>query len=342
MKFVDEVTIYVEGGEGGNGCSSFRREKYVPRGGPDGGDGGDGGNVILVGDGQIGTLLDLRYNQHQRAGRGAHGKGKQMTGARGMDRLVRVPLGSIACERESGELLSEIVKDGERLVIAKGGSGGRGNMRFTSAKNRSPRRADPGEPGEQKRLRLELKLLADVGLVGYPNVGKSTLISVVSSAKPKIADYPFTTLVPNLGVARARSGRSFVIADIPGLIEGASEGAGLGMRFLRHVERCAVLLHLVEFNEERGGDPLKDFHALKKELGHFAPEMLEKPQLAALTKSDLNPDPEKVAEIETAFKKFGLPFHVISSVTKSGLDDLLDALDARIKRQEPVTPSVFD
>lgn len=341
MKFVDEVKIYVLGGTGGNGCSSFRRERYVPLGGPNGGDGGDGGSVVLVADGQLSTLLDLRYNQHQRAPRGIHGKGKQMYGARGEDLLVRVPRGTLIFDSETDEFLGEVLAEGEQVVVAKGGKGGRGNMKFATSTNRAPKRADPGQPGQERRLRLELKLLADVGLVGFPSVGKSTLIAAVSQARPKIADYPFTTLVPNLGVVRARSGNSFVIADIPGLIDGASDGAGLGLQFLRHVERCSVLLHLLEFNEYREGGPLEDYHALLKELEKYSPEMLEKPQLAALNKADLNPEEEEVQALRKAFEEKGIPFFVISAVARQGLDELLSAMDGFIEREEPEPPSVL-
>jgi len=320
---------------------SFRREKYVPRGGPDGGDGGKGGDVVLVVDPQISTLLDLRYNQHQRAKRGVHGRSKGMHGARGVDCEVRVPRGTIAYDFESGEFLGELLNNEDRLVVAKGGRGGRGNKRFASPTNRAPRRADPGEEGVDTRIRLELKLLADVGLVGFPSVGKSTLIAAVSSAKPKIADYPFTTLVPNLGVVRAKGGHSFVIADIPGLIEGASEGAGLGIQFLRHIERCAVLLHIVEFNEYRSSSPIKDYYALKKELENYAPEMLEKPQVAVLNKMDLNYEEEKVEELREQFKDLGIKFLTISAVTRQGLTELIDLLDSYIEREEPEIPDVL-
>lgn len=320
---------------------SFRREKYVPRGGPDGGDGGDGGDVVLVVDSQISTLLDLRYNQHQRADRGVHGKGKGMHGARGKSCEVRVPPGTVAYDYETDELLGELINKDDSLVVAKGGRGGRGNKRFATSTNRAPRRADPGEKGESKRVRLELKLLADVGLVGFPSVGKSTLISAVSAAKPKIADYPFTTLVPNLGVVRAREGRTFVIADIPGLIEGASEGAGLGIQFLRHIERCSVLLHIVEFNEYRGSTPIKDYHALKNELLNYAPEMLEKPQVAVLNKIDLGYEEEKVQELKEEFEKLEIPFLTVSAVSKQGLQELIDLLDSYIEREEPELPDVL-
>ncbi len=339
MKFVDEVSIYVEAGNGGNGCCSFRHEKYVPRGGPDGGDGGRGGDVYLVADTGASTLLDLRYNQHQRGKRGSHGKGKQMTGAAGQDRLVRVPEGTIAYDVETGELIGEVLKQGQRLLLAHGGRGGRGNMRFLSSKNQAPRRADPGEPGEVRQVRLELKLLADVGLVGFPNVGKSTLISACSKARPKIADYPFTTIIPNLGVVQADSGNSFVMADIPGLIEGAADGAGMGIRFLRHVERCSVLLHVLEFNEERGGEPLADYEALCSELKQYAPEMLDKPQIVCLNKTDLSPDSEAVEDLRSAFNKLDIPFFTISAATRKGLKKLLNQLDQLIKRPEPeLTP----
>lgn len=337
MIFVDEVTIYVKAGDGGKGCCSFRREKYVPLGGPDGGDGGCGGDVRLVVDEGLSTLLDLRYNQHQRAEPGVPGKGKQMTGRNGRPCLVRVPPGTIAFNAETGERLGEVLYPGDSLLVARGGRGGRGNMRFVTATNQAPRRTDPGEEGENLRLRLELKLLADVGLVGFPNAGKSTLISAVSRAKPKIADYPFTTLVPNLGVVQTPHGTSFVLADIPGLIEGAHGGAGLGHQFLRHVERCSVLLYLLDFSSDRSEepDPLADLDILRRELELYAPEMLAKPQLVALNKADLNPDPEALARLRAGVEARGLPFLVISAAARSGLDSLLVELERRINRPAP-------
>jgi GTP-binding protein len=337
MIFVDEVIIAVKAGDGGNGCCSFRHEKYVPLGGPDGGDGGHGGDVILAVDEGISTLLDLRYNMHQNADRGGYGKGRQMTGKNGRNRLVRVPPGTIAYNADSGELLGEVLNPRDKLVLARGGRGGRGNMRFVSATNQAPRRCDPGGKGEALRVRLELKLLADVGLVGFPNAGKSTLISAISKAKPKIADYPFTTLVPNLGVVKPPRGIGFVIADIPGLIEGAHEGAGLGHQFLRHVERCSVLLYLIDFSYDRGetANPLNDLLTLRNELKLYAPEMLEKPQLVALNKADLNPDPEAVAALEKSVNELGLDFRVISAVARIGLDELMNTLDDRIIRPKP-------
>ncbi len=341
MKFVDEVKIFVEGGRGGDGCCSFRREKFVPRGGPDGGDGGNGGSVVLVANPSLGTLLDLQFHQHNTADRGKHGKGKQMTGARGKDKSIAVPCGTLVYDAETGEMFGELLERGDRLVVARGGRGGRGNLRFVSPTNRVPHRSDPGEKGQKFRLRLELKLMADVGLVGFPNVGKSTLISVISAAKPKIADYPFTTIVPNLGVVKPKSGRSFVIADIPGLIEGASDGAGLGHRFLRHVERCAVLLHLLEFNPERGEDPLADFETLRGEIERYQPEMLKKPQVAVLNKADLNPDPEEVERLRGAFEKRGMEFFHISAAARQGLEPLLEALDRHIVRPAPEVPELL-
>lgn len=335
MRFVDEVNIFVQAGKGGAGSRSFRREKYIPLGGPDGGDGGDGGNVYLQGDEQLSTLLDLRFNPEQKAEDGANGRGRQMTGRRGEELVLRVPLGTIATDLDSGERVGEVLTHGSRLLVAKGGLGGRGNLRFVSSTNRAPDRADEGRPGEKRRLTLELKLLADVGLVGYPNVGKSTLIAASSRARPKIADYPFTTLVPNLGVVSVGPGRSFVMADIPGLIEGASDGAGLGLQFLRHVERCRVLVHVLEFNAERGDSPLNDYKALLRELERYLPAMLEKPQVVALNKCDTNPEKEAVTKLKRAFARRGLPFFVISAATHQGLTPLLETLYTLCKAPSP-------
>ena len=339
MRFVDDVNVTVQAGKGGAGSRSFRREKYIPLGGPDGGDGGDGGSVILVGDPQLSTLLDLRFNPEQKAEDGAKGRGNQMTGRRGADLLLHVPLGTIATDQESGERLGEVLTPGAQLVAAYGGLGGRGNLRFVSSTNRAPSRSDEGRPGERRLLKLELKLLADVGLVGYPNVGKSTLIAATSRARPKIADYPFTTLIPNLGVVSVAPGKSFVMADIPGLIEGASDGAGLGLQFLRHVERCRVLVHVLEFNAERGDNPLADYKVLLRELERYLPEMLQKPQVVVLNKADVNPPKEAVDKLKRAFSRRSMPFFVISAATHQGLEKLTEKLFLLCQEAKSAAPS---
>ncbi|RJO68695.1 MAG: GTPase ObgE [Myxococcales bacterium] len=341
MKFVDEVTIFVEAGWGGDGCLSFLRAKYVPKGGPNGGPGGDGGDVVLVGDPHMGTLLDLRFTPQQKAERGTHGMGKQMAGARGADKRIAVPLGTVIHDAETGEPLGEIVAAGGEFVVAKGGRGGRGNMSFATATNRAPRRVEPGQPGEARTLKLVLKLMADVGLVGFPNAGKSTFVSAVSRARPKIADYPFTTLVPNLGVARATSGRSFVVADLPGLIEGAADGHGLGHQFLRHIERCGVLLFLLDIAEERGGDPLADYKTLEKELASYSPELIAKPRLVALNKLDLNPPSALVTRLKRAFARRKIPFFTASAATHQGLQTIIDASADFLPATRLLAPSVL-
>src|SRR5258706_4985372 len=277
MKFIDEVRIQVEAGHGGRGCMSFRREKYIPRGAPDGGDGGHGGDVIAAADPEFTTLLDLRYQRLYRAGRGVHGKGSDQHGRRGEEKIIQVPVGTIIRDAATGEVLADLSRPGERVVVARGGKGGRGNARFVSSTNRSPHKVQPGLPGEERLLDLELRLLADVGIIGLPNAGKSTLISVISAARPKIADYPFTTLAPNLGVVGYGDGRSFVVADIPGLIEGAHRGEGLGHKFLRHVSRTSVLIHLLDASQIGDEDPLADWRAINRELELFDPALAAKP-----------------------------------------------------------------
>ncbi len=279
MQFIDEVKIHAKAGDGGRGCLSFRREKFIPMGGPDGGDGGDGGDILLTVDSGLGTLLDFRYKIHYRAPNGAHGRGKNMHGKSGEPLVIRVPPGTLVYDQETGELLADLTDPDTCIPLLKGGQGGRGNARFATSTNRAPRHTQPGLPGEERWLRLELKLLADVGLVGPPNAGKSTLIAAVSAARPKIADYPFTTLVPNLGVVRYGGYKTFVMADIPGLIAGASEGHGLGTRFLRHVERTDLFLHLVDISPLQQDDPLDNFDLINRELARHKPELREKPQL---------------------------------------------------------------
>ncbi len=321
MNFVDEAVIHVEAGKGGDGCVAFRREKFVPRGGPAGGDGGAGGSVVLEGDGQLNTLQQQRFNPHHRAERGRHGEGSNRTGRSGADLVVRVPLGTVVYEEPGGETVGELVAAGERLLVAQGGRGGRGNARFVSSTNQAPRRADPGEAGEVRSLRLELKLLADVGTVGLPNAGKSTFISAVSAARPKVADYPFTTLVPQLGVvAGGVYADPFVVADLPGLIAGAADGAGLGHQFLRHVQRCRVLLHLVDLAAE--GSALAEIEAIESELGAFDATLLERPRFLVGTKLDAALDERREA-VARAAEARGLGHHEISAVTGEGVQQLL-------------------
>jgi GTPase len=323
--FLDEAVINVRGGRGGNGCVAFRREKYVPRGGPSGGDGGHGGTVWLVGELGRNTLYHLRFASIYPAERGRHGEGSNKTGKSGVDLAIPVPLGTEVYDRDSGELLGEVLRDGESLKVAAGGRGGRGNSHFATPTHQAPRESEPGEEGEERRLRLELKLLADVGVIGLPNAGKSTLISVVSAARPKIADYPFTTLVPQLGVvAEGPLDKPFVIADLPGLIAGAAQGAGLGIQFLRHVERCRVLLHLVDLSTpgEPGGSLEDDLATVERELDGFDPDLMRRPRLIAGSKLDAAL-PERLAELPRAAATRGLPWIAISSATRRGIDSLV-------------------
>ncbi len=331
-RFVDRVVIEVEAGAGGPGCVSFRREPYVPRGGPDGGDGGDGGDVVLVADAQRTTLMDLRYRRHYRARRGEGGQGKGKTGARGPDRVVEVPAGTLVYDEETDELLGDLVEDGQRLVVARGGQGGRGNARFRSSTDQAPRRADPGRPGEQRRLRLELKLLADVGLVGFPNAGKSTLLAALTSAKPKIADYPFTTLVPNLGILDLGNYQSCTIADIPGLIEGASEGRGLGHAFLRHVERTRVLVYLLDVTDQ----PAERLAALRREVARHAEHLTRAEAVVCFSKVDLWPPDEPLPELGGVADPIAL-----SAVAHTGLQTLKQRLQAALSRApQPRAPEI--
>ena len=328
MKFVDEVRIHVKAGDGGDGAVAWRREKYIPRGGPAGGDGGNGGDIVLVVDPQLTTLLDYRYVREHKAKSGGHGMGSDMNGVNGAELVLRVPPGTVVKDAATGEVLADLGEAGTRFVVAKGGRGGLGNMNYATSTNQAPRYAQDGTPGEERELVLELKLLADLGIVGYPNAGKSTLISRISRARPKIADYPFTTLVPNLGVVAWRE-RSFVVADLPGLIEGAHEGAGLGHQFLRHIERCRVLVHLVEgWNPEPGRSPKADLDAIDRELALHSPELAKKPQIVAVTKVDL---PEARAGGEKLAKLLGrrkkpVKVHLVSAVTGEGMTELLDAV----------------
>ena len=325
--FVDEVDIHVTAGSGGNGCLSFRREKFVPRGGPDGGDGGAGGSVYIVALPTKNTLIDFRYHPEFKARRGRHGQGSNRTGHAADDLEIHVPIGTLVFENDGGvrRLVADLAHEGERVLVARGGRGGRGNAQFVSSTNRAPRRTEPGESGEDKSLRLELKLLADVGLVGFPNAGKSTLISRISAARPKIADYPFTTLSPNLGVVSLSDDRSFVVADVPGLIKGAHEGHGLGDRFLRHVQRSKVLVHLVDVSGASGRDPVEDFDTIQEELRRFDPALAAKPQIVAANKIDALDDRSRLEALSRRVESIGLPLFAISGVTGEGLPDLLEA-----------------
>src|SRR5206468_6052280 len=313
MKFIDEVKIKVVAGAGGRGCISFRREKFVPRGGPNGGDGGDGGDVVAVADPQLTTLLDLRYQKLYRAGRGEHDLGKDQHGRRGADRVIKVPVGTLIRDANSGELLADLKLAGERSVVAAGGRGGKGNAHFVSSTNRSPRYAQPGMLGVELELEIELRLLADVGIIGLPNAGKSTLIAAISAVRPKIADYPFTTLVPNLGVVGYGEGKSFVVADIPGLIEGAHEGHGLGDKFLRHVTRTSLLIHLLDASNVDAKDPLAEWKTVNRELELFDPELGKKPQMVLANKIDLTAGKNHVKLLAKKLPKSNQPLHAISA-----------------------------
>jgi GTP-binding protein len=332
MKFVDEVRIQVRSGKGGPGCVSFLREKFRPRGGPDGGDGGRGGDVVLVGDEGLGTLLDFRYQRHYRAENGVPGMGRQMYGRRGKDCRVRVPVGTVVTDAETDEVLGDLTAHGQELVVATGGAGGRGNMHFATSTQQAPRHAEPGGPWEERWLRLSLKLMADVGLVGFPNAGKSTLISRISAARPKVADYPFTTLTPKLGVVRSGDDRGFVVADIPGLIEGAAEGAGLGHRFLKHVERVAVIALVVAPSFEENRSPVSDHDVLVRELEAYAPELAHKPRVVVLAQMDLPEAAESVEPVRARAEAAGAAFFAVSSVRGDGLTDLVRGLSLRVEQ----------
>jgi GTPase len=338
--FVDEAKIAIKAGDGGNGCVAFRREKYVPRGGPSGGDGGNGGSVYVEANPNDNTLLRYRYNREFKADRGRHGEGSNCTGESGDDMILKVPVGTLVFDSDNAELLADLKKPGQRVLVAQGGKGGRGNQHFAKPWHQAPREKEEGQPGEERRLRLELKLLADVGLVGFPNAGKSTLISVISAARPKIANYPFTTLEPNLGVVNADGGtgghgtelgRSFVVADLPGLIEGASEGAGLGTRFLRHVERTRLLAHLIDTSDSAEKDPIEAFEIIEGELRSFSDALTRKPQIVVATKLDATTDRSKLDELRDFCRKRELEFHAISAATGEGVRELVraiaDALD---------------
>ncbi|QOC23619.1 GTPase ObgE [Wenzhouxiangella sp. AB-CW3] len=333
MKFVDEARIMVQAGKGGAGCVSFRREKYIPKGGPDGGDGGDGGSVYLEGDSGLNTLADFRHARHFKAKNGQPGQGRQRYGRGADDVTIRVPLGTIVKATETDETIGEVTEHGQRMLVAKGGVGGKGNVHFKSSTNRTPRQSTPGTPGEQRELHLELKVLADVGLLGFPNAGKSTLISAVSAARPKVADYPFTTLYPNLGVVSLEPGRSFVIADIPGLIEGAAEGAGLGIQFLKHLQRTRLLLHLVDIAPVDGADPVEQVRALERELERYDAELAGRERWLLLTKTDQLDSEEIDQRSRDIIERLGWesPWFAISSVARVGLNRLVGEIMTHIE-----------
>jgi GTPase len=352
--FVDEAKISVKGGDGGNGCVAFRREKYVPRGGPSGGDGGSGGDVYLEANPNDNTLLRYRYNREFRADRGRHGEGSDCHGKSGADTILKVPVGTVVFDSDTGVQLFDLASPGQRVLAARGGRGGRGNGHpsFVKPWHQAPREHDDGQPGQERHLRLELKLLADVGLVGFPNAGKSTFISRISAARPKIAAYPFTTLEPHLGVVNADpdaapgQGRTFVVADLPGLIEGAHQGVGLGIRFLKHIERTRLIAHLVDTSDANDRDPVEDFEIIMRELAAFSPALAEEPMIVVATKLDATTDRTHLEELRAYCEKRGLEFHAISSATGEGIVEVVravaDGLDRIPKREPPQVPAVSD
>jgi|SRR5579871_3218343 len=328
--FIDEAKIWVKAGDGGNGCMAFRREKYVPRGGPSGGDGGRGGDVYMVANEQLNTLLHFRFNPEHKAERGRHGEGSNCTGQDGAPTVLEVPVGTVVYDADTGEKIHDFEHPGDKVLIARGGRGGKGNARFATATHQAPTEHQPGRPGQERRLRLELKILADAGLVGFPNAGKSTLISRISAARPKIADYPFTTLEPNLGVVQLPDFQSFVVADIPGLIEGAHLGHGLGTQFLRHIERTKLLVHLVDVSESSGRDPVEDFETVMRELASFSEDLAKKPMLVVASKMDAAQDPARIKSLKDLAEARGLPYFEISSATGLGLEALQYAIAGRV------------
>jgi len=327
MVFVDRAKVHIKAGNGGSGCVSFRREKHVAKGGPDGGDGGTGGDVIFMADTNLTTLLDFQYRPHFKAGRAEHGRGANKHGRNGKDLIIRVPLGTVVKDADTGDVLADLTREGDSVVAAKGGRGGKGNARYVSATNQAPRSWQPGEYGEEKTIELELKLIADVGLVGFPNAGKSTLIATISAARPKIADYPFTTLVPNLGIVKYRDFGSFVVADIPGIIEGAHQGKGLGHEFLRHIERTKVLVILIDCT---GEDPRQEYDTLMSELRQYSPRLMERPRIVALTKIDLASD----ARFDTFEQNIESTVFKISSIAGTGLSELKDEIWRLLQKQD--------
>ncbi len=331
MQFIDEAKITVISGNGGNGCVSFRREKFVPKGGPNGGDGGRGGDVVVVADANMSSLLDYRYKKEYKARNGQPGRGKDQHGKSGSDLIIPVPAGTVITSCEDGETLADLVENGERFIIAEGGDGGRGNSRFVSPTNRAPREAESGRPGTRREVKLELKVLADVGILGFPNAGKSTLISKISAARPKISGYPFTTLVPNLGVVSYGDHQSFVIADIPGIIEGAHKGLGLGIQFLRHVERTRLLVHMLDLDPMSGRDPVEDYDKINSELREYSAKLAEKPQLVVLNKIDITEARERSAETVRQLKERNIEALSISAVTGEGSQQLVYSIGERLR-----------
>jgi GTP-binding protein len=340
--FIDEAKIHIKAGDGGNGCVAFRREKFVPRGGPSGGDGGRGGNVILESSEHLNTLLKFRYNPEFAAERGGHGEGSNRHGKDGDDLIIQVPTGTIVFDQETEEKLWDFGAPGARYLAAQGGRGGRGNARFATATRQAPRKAEPGTPGQSRTLKLELKLLADVGLVGYPNVGKSTLISRLSAARPRIADYPFTTLEPCLGVVALDPDRTFVMADIPGLIAGAHQGRGLGTRFLKHIERTRLLLHLIDVAEHGNRDPIEDYGTIMKELGNFSPTVARKPMLPVASRIDVAGEGDRLIALREFFRDQGIQLYEISCVTGDGLEELKRAVWAKLEQIPRPAPALED
>lgn len=335
MQFVDQAEIHAKAGDGGNGLVAFRREKYIPRGGPAGGEGGRGGDVVLEADARLNTLVDLRYQKSYKAGRGNDGGNNNMTGKDGESLVLKVPIGTVVINRDNGHVLADLVSDGQKFVAAQGGRGGRGNASFATSTQQTPRFAENGDPGEELNLTLELKLLADIGLVGFPNVGKSTLISRISAARPKIADYPFTTLIPNLGVVRVDDNRSFVVADMPGLIEGAHQGAGLGHQFLRHIERTRLIVHVLDVSGTTGREPLQDFGVINQELARFSDKLALLPQIVALNKADVTGAPQIAAELAEKMRERGLTVHLISAVTGQGIQELVYDMGEQLDKLGP-------
>lgn len=334
--FIDRVRIEIRAGDGGNGCVNFRREKFIPMGGPDGGDGGDGGSVIFVADHNLGTLLDFAFQRIFMAENGERGQRKKMSGKSGENLILRLPVGSMIYDADTGELIADMDTEGKTLLAAKGGNGGWGNVHFKSSVNQAPRRANPGQPGERKNLILELKLIADVGIAGYPNAGKSTLISRISAARPKIADYPFTTLTPNLGVVQWGEGKTYIVADVPGLIEGASEGRGLGHQFLRHLERTKFIVHLIDpVAPEPGRSPLADHQIINRELSVYSPELAGKPQIVVINKADALGAEEEASRVARELsEKIGEDVHLISAVTGYGIEKLVTFIGARLEEMK--------
>ena len=322
MKFVDKAKIFVKGGDGGNGVVAFRREKFVPMGGPAGGNGGKGGDVVLIADSRIRTLLDFKHKIHFKAERGQHGSGNNKHGKKGEDLIIKVPVGTVVTDAQTGQIIADLKEEGQKVVVAKGGRGGKGNASFKTSTNQTPDYAEEGEKGEERWIELELKLIADIGIVGFPNAGKSTLISVLSNAKPKIADYPFTTLAPVLGVMKIDYGRSVVLADIPGLIEGASQGQGLGHEFLRHIERTKALIHMIDISDFAEREPVEAFNIINEEMGKYSPQLLEKPQLVVGNKIDLLSDRKKIEGLKKYFEEKGFRFVPVSLATLEGIDTL--------------------